>query len=208
MVYAIATLLLIIKLIIVNTAITYNHPTSPTSFYVWFCAQVSHSRPLGRYGACSSSRSASSRRPQARSCVMHAGPCSWFAEACLLGPRGRTAFPSILRDGGRKARRSNGRFRLNVSAGLWAGEEGGWRSLYHLRGLCCRRGLPAAGPLRHETVRRATGRGSRHVWPLAELGGRGPWQVFPQHPLLGPPQVSILGAEWGGPGAGNWGGSA
>lgn len=33
MVYAIATLFLIIKLIIVNTAITYNRPTSPTSFY-------------------------------------------------------------------------------------------------------------------------------------------------------------------------------
>lgn len=139
---------------------------------------------------------------------MHAGPCSWFAESYLLGPRRRTAFPSVPFGGGRKARRSNGRFRLNVSAGLWAGEEGGWRSLHHLGGLCYRRGLPAAGPLRHETVRRATGRCRRHVWPLAELGGRGPWQVFSQHPLFGPPQVSVLGAEVGGLGAGNWDGGA
>lgn len=131
---------------------------------------------------------------------MHAGLCSWR-------PRGRTAFPSAPRGGGRKARQSNGRFRLNVSAGLWAGEEGGWRSLHHLRGLCCRRGLPAARPLEHETVKRTTSRRRQHVWPLAELGGRGPWQVFPQHPLVGPPQVSVLGAEVGGRGAGHgdWG---
>lgn len=65
-------------------------------------------------------------------------------------------------------------------------------------GLCtisaawgCRRGLPG-----HETVKRATSCGRQHVWPLAELGGRGPRQVFPQHPLLGPPQVSGRGWGW------------
>lgn len=140
---------------------------------------------------------------------MHAGLCSSSAESCRRGPRGRTAFPSVSRGGGRKARRSNGRFRLNVSAELCAGEEGGWRSLCHLRRcllrLCCHCGRPAVRPLGHETVRRATGRGRRHVWPLAELGGRGPWQVFPQHPLLGPPQVSVLGTEGGRPRGWTWG---
>lgn len=132
---------------------------------------------------------------------MHAGPCSPVAESCRPRPRGRTVFPSTPRGGGRKARWSNGRFRLNVSAGLWAGKEGGWWFLHLLRRrilrLRCRRGRWAARLVGHETVRRETGRGRRHVWPLAELGGRGPWQVFPQHPLLGPPQVSVGGVAGG-----------
>lgn len=132
----------------------------------------------------------------------HAGPCSPFAESRRREPRSRTSFPRDPRDGGRKARRSNGRFRLNVSAELWAGEEGAWRCLCRPRhcrlGLKCRRGCRAAGRIGHENLRRATGLGCGHVWPLAELGGRGPRQVLPQHPLLGPPEVSVRGARRGG----------
>jgi hypothetical protein len=139
---------------------------------------------------------------------MHARPCSLFRESCRLVPRRQTAFPRAFCGGGRKARRSNGRFRLNVSEGLWAREEGGWRFLHHLRlcllCLCGRRGRGTARRVGHETVRRTTGRGRRHVWPFAELGGRGPWQIVPEHPLLGPPQVSVRGVEGGssGPDAG------